>query len=97
MSDSKIIPAIPRLEAHLQRPDWEPDIPGGCITVRDQQLHRIYCADAEFIVRACESHEVMLEALEAVAATEGRCLDQWEKQAFQLVREAIAKAKGGEA
>ncbi len=48
-------------------------------------------ANAEFIVRACNSHYELLEALEAVTINSHR---QSEKEAYEMAQKAIAKARG---
>ena len=61
------------------------------------QIGRIYREGgnaADFARNLERQRNDLLEALEAVLTTEGRNLDSWESQAFDMARAAIAKAKG---
>ena len=53
-------------------------------------------ANAEFIIRACNSHDALLEALEmALRMMEGESLDEQFDGEAEVIRDAIAQAKGG--
>ena len=53
-------------------------------------------ANAEFIIRACNSHDALLSALEmALRMMEAEGLDEQFDGEAEVIRDAIAKAKGG--
>jgi hypothetical protein len=55
-------------------------------------------ANAQFIIRACNSHDELLEALESVLSFDvDEAISAWEdpsQQALAMAHKAIAKAKG---
>ena len=77
----------------LQRPDWEPENPGGYVDLGYAQLHGMTCDDAKLIAAAPELLESLQMLYAATPDNEGGELGI----ACMKARQAIAKATGKEA
>jgi hypothetical protein len=58
----------------------------------NEQTERAWSELAE----ARKQRDTLAEALENLLVTEGRGLDEWEREAFRQAKEALAAVKGGE-
>lgn len=73
--------------AQISMPIW------ATVSHGENDMREQYKADAEFIVRACNSHYELLEALKHLARYEAFSDSSW-YPAIKAAQEAIAKAEG---
>lgn len=67
----------------------------GALGLSDEQGKQVQEANAEFIVRACNSHDALVEALEKIANMGNESTVDGHGEAKRIARDAIAKAKAG--
>ena len=66
------------------------------IPARIEDLCQTIVETERELAEAREQRDTLAEALDELIITEGRGLDQWERDAFAKAKQAIAAVKGGE-